>query len=239
MVWTKQRAGFVLGIWWVLLSVTGCMDQEPVRSEEVLVRIGDRVATVADFNRDLEIAESAYSHSTLQDPVVFKEIRLGVLNQTIEEMILLEIARSHDIRISEAEVEAAVSAIKADYPPGMFEQVLLESAVSFESWKRKLKIRLLAEKVAETVLGDRIVITAEDIAGYYKKHYRPKRLKSGDLGADADVNERIIKHLRREKTEKAYASWMKTLKKEMPIEVNRKLWAKIIGSNRGPEKKSG
>ena len=82
--------------------------------------------------------------------------------------------------------------------------------------------------MAETVLGDRIVITSDDISAYLKKHFAHGRSElNGAVGGDK-MNERIIARLRSEKIEKAYAGWMATLKRRMKIEVNPQQWKRII-----------
>jgi len=229
----RQRCTALLTILWMMAAVTGCFDQHPMDSGDILIRIGDRVATMDDFNRVLEVAESAYSRSTMKDPLVFREMRVGVLNQLIEEMILLEAAETHDIKIADAEVETAVGKLKADYPEGVFERMFLENAVSYESWKERLRLRLLAEKIAEKVLRSRIVISSEDISAYYRKHYSKNNHKPGDISIDAEITEGIVEHIRREKVEKAYTAWLENLKSQLPIEVNQEQWTKIIEENAG------
>ena len=45
-----------------------------------------------------------------------------------------------------------------------------------------------------------------------------------------DLNEIIIRNLRRKKLEEAYASWIKELKKKYLLDINRVQWEKIVGS---------
>ena len=228
MVGFKKKCWALVGTVWLLSTMMGCSDGVPVRSDDVLITVGDSRVTVEEFNRNMELAQSAYSQGSLRDPQVMQEIRLGVLNQIIEERMLLNIAESFDLTVSDDDVESEAAIFKADYPKGVFEQLLLESAVSYESWKRSLKIRLLAQKVAETVLGDRIVITSDDISAYLKKHFAHGRSElNGAVGGDK-MNERIIARLRSEKIEKAYAGWMAALKRRMKIEVNPQEWKRII-----------
>ena len=96
----------------------------------------------------------------------------------IEEMILQKRAEELNIEISDAEVEKAIADIKRDYPEGVFEQTFLEHAVSYNSWKKGLKIRLLMKKVVAKELEEQITITPEDISKYYREHYKRNNLKS-------------------------------------------------------------
>ncbi|MCP4370079.1 MAG: hypothetical protein GY797_18480, partial [Deltaproteobacteria bacterium] len=128
----------------VLIS---CSKPEAKDQDEYLIRVGDRVITVFDFNKAFEIAEAAIPHNVLQDSSAIKESKKRLLNQMTEEMVLLERAKELDISILNTEVEKKIGEIKSDYPEGVFEEILLEYAVSYESWKKGLKTRMLIEKL--------------------------------------------------------------------------------------------
>lgn len=219
----------------VAYILAGCTDSTPDssfrRSDEYLIKVGDRVVTILDFTKALEISKIAYPPKVIRNPVSFKEVQLRLLNQMIEEMILQKRAEELNIKISDAEVEKAVADIKNDYPPGVFEQTFLEQAVSYNSWKKELKIRLLIKKVVAKELEEQITITSEDISKYFTKHYPESGLKS-DLKErfNQNITDAIIKQIRREKAENVYKSWIKKLKKKYPIEINQALWEKITGS---------
>jgi len=44
------------------------------------------------------------------------------------------------------------------------------------------------------------------------------------------MNEMIMKNIRRKKAEENYKEWIKNLRKEYKIEINKKLWEKILES---------
>ncbi len=234
---TKKKSGQPFYLLCILFILTGCIEQAPVRSGDVLIRVGESVATGEDFNKALENAKAAYSRGTLQDSAVFKQIRLSVLNQMVEEMVVREVAKIHGIQVTDAELEAAVERLKQDYPEGEFDRVLLERAVSYESWKKSLKIRLLAEKVAATILGDQIVVTPEDIAEYYAFYGTERSGESPGSAQDKIEDEKILNYLRKEKIVKAYGIWINNLKREMSIEVNRDKWAAILEIDAGDQEK--
>jgi hypothetical protein len=79
-------------------------------------------------------------------------------------------------------------------------------------------------------LENRITITPEDIAAYYKKNLRGKKGESESTPASDDGYEIIVKQLRREKSEKRYKTWIEELKAKYEIEINSKQWEKIRGS---------
>jgi hypothetical protein len=135
-----------------------------------------------------------------------------------------------DISILESEVEKNIAEIKSDYPEGVFEEILLEYAVSYESWKKGLKTRMLIEKLIEKELSAQIVITADDISRYYDKNYKASNFKLDSVNRSKDFNEKIVKHLHRKKIEEIYKSWIEQIHKRFSIEINEKQWEKILSS---------
>ncbi len=208
----------------------GCMNSGSNSDDEHLIQVRDRILTVIEFNQAFEISKTAYPHNLRFNPNDFKNAQLRLLNQLVVEMIILERAEELGLHISDEEVEKAVGDIKKDYPEDTFEKTLLEFAVSYESWEVRLRNRLLMEKVVDSELKNQIVITPEDIAKYYKKNFKTKEPDTDPAAKIEDINEMIIKHLRREKTEEAYGKWIKKLRQQYNIEINSSLWKKISGS---------
>ena len=91
------------------------------------------------------------------------------------------------------------------------------------------------EKVIEKEVENRITITPEDIAAYYKKNFQGKKSESESTPASGDINEIIVKQLRREKAEDSYEIWIEELEAKYEIEINNEQWEKISGSQ-GKEK---
>jgi hypothetical protein len=166
----------------------------------------------------------------MQNPEDVKDTQLRLLNQMTEEMILQERASELGISVSDEELEKAVDKIKSDYPDDVFEETLLENAVSYKSWENGLKTRLLMEKLVDQELKDEIVITADEIASFYREVYGDDPSQTGAIQNSGDMEEIIVKQLRRKKIELAYKTWMDNLRKQYPVEINRKQWEKILNS---------
>jgi len=215
---------------WVSVFIFGCMASEPDAPNEYLIRVGNRVMTVADFNRTFELAKAAYPHNVLQNEAVLRIIRSRFLSQITEEMILMQRADEIQVSVTDEELEKAISDIKRDYPDGVFNQTLLEYAVPYPSWKQGLKIRLLKEKVVAKELLENVRISAEDISKYIEKHVNSEEDDLNFREGSKDLNEAIIHRLRREKAEAAYRSWIKNLQEKYTIEINRAQWEKIASS---------
>ncbi len=86
------------------------------------------------------------------------------------------------------------------------------------------------EKVVDSELKNQIVITSEDISRYYDKNLKRQDPANETSTKTGDINETIIKHLRREKAEQAYKVWIEKLKVQYTIETNSIQWEKITGT---------
>jgi len=219
-----------ISLFLVATAVVGCPGPKSAQDDEYLIRVGEHVVTVLDFNKAFEIAKTAYTHNLMQKPGALREAQIRLLNQMTEELILLQRATELNISVSDQEIENTIAEIKGDYPEDEFEQTLLEYAVSYQTWKEGLKIRMLMDKLVELELKDQIVITAEDIEKYYEENYKGEGLQPEFAEKSKDINEKIIIHLRRKKTEKAYQAWIERLQKSYKIEINKKRWDQIVSS---------
>ena len=213
----------------IVCSFSGCSNSEQKRSEEYFIKVGGRGITVSDFNTAFEIAKTAYSYNTVRQAVTLREARLRLVGEMVEEMIVLERAEELGIEITKMEVEQAAENIKVDYPDTVFQQMLLEYAVPYHTWEKRLETRLLMEKVIAEDLGNQIEITPDDMAKYSKERSKDDSITSEIEEGSKETDEIIIKNLRRKKMEKAYSSWMEKLIKIYPVEINKELWGKIDG----------
>ena len=199
--------------------------------DEYLIQVGERLVTVNEFNKALEIAKAAYPHNIMQNLEDYRQTQIRLLNQMTEELILLERARELNIDVSDEEVDRAVASVKADYPDEeAFEQTLLEYAVSFPEWKDGLRTRLLMERLIDSELKDQIVITPDEIARYYRENYGNESMAPGINENSEGFNEMIVNHLRHNKTEKVYRTWIEKIQKRYTIKINQKEWDKILSS---------
>jgi len=227
----RQRRFRCLGVVWAIMVVWagffGCSDSKGPVSPEVLIQINDSVVTVDDFERAVQDTTDDFPTDMDMDAGVLADIQLRILNQFTERLILVERARELNLQISDAELEEVIASIKADYPKGEFDQVLLEQAVSFQQWKNDLRIRLLMVKVVDHELEPRIHITPEEISDYYEKHYKVSGSDSDKQEDVSNIDAIIVQQVRNSKKEAMYREWMTTLEKQYPLNVNQVAWDRI------------
>lgn len=197
--------------------------------DSYLIRVGGTDISVAQFKEAVDVAlEEAFPGETDMERGVIDDLRMRVLNQLTEELLIAEKAKSLGIQVSDSEVDQAVADIKADYPDDTFEETLLENAISFEAWKQRLVRRLLVDKVIQNELVDKVEITSQDVAAYYQAHYPngPPEKENAD-----EFNQKVVYHLRQQKAEQAYKQWIESLRILYPVDINREQWAKLTDAS--------
>ncbi len=208
--------------------ILGCSGTGSVQSDEYLVRVQGSVLMVLDFQRELEITKSAYSRNDIeQNAFVQIEAKKQLLNQIVEELIIIERSKDLNIKVTDSELEESVRKIKGDYPESEFEKMLLEYAISYDMWEKKLRMRMLFDKVIVEDLKNNIQISPNDLSKYYSEN-----IKNGADGklAKEQTTETVVKNLRNLKAEEAYKEWFEGLQRKYKIEINNKQWEKILSS---------
>jgi hypothetical protein len=203
--------------------VSSCSQKSP--DQDYLIRVNDRVITVDQFKRSVDAAsEEAFPGEQNVSFENIQDLRVRVLNQLSEELMIAAHASAIGLSVDDAELTSRVDAIKADYPDDTFQETLLENAVSFESWKQKLAMRMLVEKVVEKELVDQVDITSADVATYIQNHYPDG---APDEESPDTTNQKIVRHLRHQKAEKRYPEWIESLRERYPVDVNKERWNQL------------
>ncbi len=118
------RLFYPIGSILLCILAMGCEQKTSDYGNEVLLRVGEGVLTVHDFNEAFEISKTAYAHNIRQHSDDLRDAQTRLLNQLSVEMVILERGKELGISVSDDELERAVSDIKSDYPEGEFEQTL-------------------------------------------------------------------------------------------------------------------
>lgn len=212
---------FVCCIW-------GCGKTD--QDEDYLIRVGRSTISVMEFKHAVDAAaEEIFVGEQEVNPVAQRDLQMRILNQLTEELIIAERGKSLGIEVDEKSLDDAVAQIKADYPDDTFEKTLLENAVSFQAWKKKLAMRILTNKVIKSELIDKVQITSEDVDEYFQEHY-PQGVPEGQ-NVD-EINQKIIRHLRHKKAESMYPDWMENLRKSYPVDIDQQRWNHLVGAKK-------
>jgi FKBP-type peptidyl-prolyl cis-trans isomerase (trigger factor) len=223
--------GWVLGILGLLwLSLAGCEDREARSLDVPLVRVNDRAISVGEFSRRFDAVSAEFPVPEKTDPAVEKDMKLRLLHQLTEELILLERADELNLVVSDSELAAAIKKIRADYPEGEFENILVEQAIVYGEWKDQLRTRLLKEKVVREDLETSISLTPEEVSAAYEANFPARSMEKDRNINDPAADEKVVKLVRHQKAQAVYQKWLLDLKARYAVEVNAAAWEELIGS---------
>ncbi len=231
---TDRMPAVAILLLWFGLVLQGCQ-QQPAPSALVLMQTDERAITVDEYRRDLNIYRMATGANADDDPAAVREIQLRFTQQLLDQLVLLEHARAMGIVISERELDEEVQALQRDYPDDVFEQLLLENAVTLEEWKASLRIRLTIERLIQQELEAHSRISEEDVAQFMTRLRRNGSENDADPESDsaAPSDKAIVDQLRRSKMENAYAEWIADLKRKYPVEINQKALNELLADTAG------
>jgi len=218
----------IISIFW--LTLAGCEDRGAQLAGASLVRVNDRSITVGEFNRRFDAWSAEFLEPDKADAVVEKKMKLRLMHQLTEELILLERAKELNLAISDRELETAIKAIQADYPEGEFEKILVEQAIVYGEWKEQLRMRLLKEKVVQEDLETAVTLTPEEVSAAYEANFPARNTDKGQELNDTGADKKVIRLVRRQKAQEAYQAWLLDLEARYEVEINAASWEKLIGS---------
>lgn len=147
-----------------------------------------------DFDQ-LGLAPGNPSVARLRD-----EYGASLSDLVIRELVFQEL-EERGIAVTDEEVAAAEADIRADYPEGAFEEVLVEEYIDINYWRDELRARLSIEKFFDEVLRPGVTIDYREAEEYYRDHlndfYLPQRVQFVRVGGPSrDVMENAIKFYR-------------------------------------------
>src|SRR5207237_3554615 len=127
--------------------------RKPSTPPDVIVRVGDRMVTLADFKRYIE------RNAGTDLAQVTPEVASAMLDQYVEEIVLSEYAASHGVEVP---AEKIASAVRND-----------AGATVIEKRDEMRRQNLMSE-----MSGDVASPTDEEVRAYYEQH--PAEFKSGE-----------------------------------------------------------
>jgi peptidyl-prolyl cis-trans isomerase SurA len=158
----------------------GFVISSPVKAQEVIDRV------VAIVNDDLITLSELKEASLSLDPTSDQPIdERTILNQMVESKLFEQEAKKRGLTVSEDELDASIAEVRNRYglSEEQMEEVLKKQNLTPESFREQWRVQLLGNKLLDSQLRNKIVITDEEIEQYYKENYG-----SIDFSAPAAVN---------------------------------------------------
>ena len=216
-----------------LIGSGGCQREAAVDDTAVLMTVGEREIHQDEFQRAYRVFRAAYGAEADEEPAAQRAGIIRFIQQLSDEMVLMAYAQDKGVAISTEDLNQAVEEIRRDYPEGLFDQMLLETAINFADWEAALRRRLTIERLVQQELAAKVSISEADIAAYYREHAAERPLASSpeEEATAAQVDQMIIQQLRRQKTEAAYGPWIEHIRAKYPVTIDQAVVRHILADN--------
>ena len=210
----------------LLAGVLGCSDSNPPVVSDFVIKTGSFIINRLEFADELELKLTAYPYDFKKNPGEYNGMILELVSILSEEMMMLAAAEEKKIIVSLDELNAAETEFRMDYPEDSFEMMLLENAISYAVWKKRLKKDVTINKLVRWDLIDAQEITPEDVMAFYEQYEKTKQISTGETEPLAEAT--LVKQLRMEKSQASYDAWILVLKAQYPIQINKKAVADFL-----------
>lgn len=199
---------------------SGCTDQKKVEEKGCIIKAGTVEISRADFARELEVKQANYPYDIKDRPSEYNAMVLDLVSDLSDEAVLLAAAAAKGIDVCDKALEAAVADFKKDYPEDSFDQMLLERAISYPVWKKRLKKDLVIRKLIMQDLVASQEIHPEDMIAFSDRFAGQTKARDNNNPKMMDEKELVLK-LRMEKSQEVFGEWLQGLQADYPVHIDR------------------
>ena len=140
----------------------------PADAKEVIDRV------VAIVNDDLITLSELQEASRSLDPASNQPMdERTLLNQMVESKLFEQEAKKRGITVTDEELDASIAEVRARYglSEDQMEEVLKKQGLTPESFREQWRVQTLGNKLLESQLRNKIVVTDEEVKEYYQENY--------------------------------------------------------------------
>jgi len=171
-----KKSLFVIAI--VLAAATASAAQ---LLEGIVVRVGDRIITRTQYQHRLRerFAEIDQTADPSRSAAMKEEVRNGLVNELISELLIKDRADRLGITVTDAEIKEAVGRLKQQYnisTDQQFEESLKTSGLTRPEMEARLRETLITNKVFARELRNRNELTDPELRERYNREKERYRL---------------------------------------------------------------
>jgi len=136
----------------------------------VVARVNGQPILLSQVEAKYDLSHLGWSGSVSPTLGKLKDDYSRILSELIAQELIFQVLEEKGFSVTEDELLHAEALVRADYPQGMFEQVLVEEYIDLNVWREQLRAHLAYEKFLEKILRPRITVTAEEAEAYYQEN---------------------------------------------------------------------
>ncbi|MDL2286735.1 peptidyl-prolyl cis-trans isomerase [Desulfococcaceae bacterium OttesenSCG-928-F15] len=143
--------------------------------DRILVIVDERIITQSALEEafaPMKERIEASEYSADEKKAIIQRYRSETLKQLIDQTITDIAVEKAEIRVSDQEIEDAVTQTRMNYNLSLeeFEEALAGEGLTLELYKNQIRNQMLRSRLVNYEIRSKIVITDEDVEAFYKAH---------------------------------------------------------------------
>jgi peptidyl-prolyl cis-trans isomerase SurA len=143
--------------------------------DRIVAIVNDDLITLFDLNQNFKPYEAnikALGYSAERERETLYKLRTDLLNKLIEEKLADQAIKKYNIEVSEQEIDSAMERLKESrsLTDDELRAGLAQQGLTIEEYRKNLKNQLRRSKLINREIKSKIVITQDEINGYYDAH---------------------------------------------------------------------
>jgi parvulin-like peptidyl-prolyl isomerase len=139
----------------------GLFDQEKNKTGIV---VGSRYITTDELKKDMGFISAGMDIPVEQQD----QIRIQLIEQSIDHYLVLEYGKENGITLSEKELQSTLKDLRKEYSEDAFNEALLRGYVDFDQWKNRVREQLLVNKIIKKVTEGIAPPNYQEIKRYFE-----------------------------------------------------------------------
>jgi peptidyl-prolyl cis-trans isomerase SurA len=156
-------------LWASIILTAVCLSSyaETVLVEQIVAVVEDDIVLASELIERMEQTTEAIKAKNAMVPPK-NQLAKEILDQLIEESIQLRMGRRYGVRVSDAQLNAAINRIAAanQLTLEQFRQALLQDGKSYEDMREKIRRDMIIQRVQQGNVSQRVQITDQEIANF-------------------------------------------------------------------------
>ncbi len=217
-------------VWFLIACVlcwNGCKTpHQNVQKENIIIFCpGLEGMDSEEFSHELSLKLAAYPYDIKKDPDFYNQVIIDLAANLAQQYQLLCGAKKKGIHASLDAVDAEEAAIREKYTEEEFQHLMLDEAVRYRVWKKKMEQDVTIREYIRVSLLESTSVTQEEIGRFYA---REKELNGNEAPEWLKDTQTLILRVKEQKAQQNYGKWLEQLKEDCPVTINHGLLKKFL-----------
>jgi peptidyl-prolyl cis-trans isomerase C len=149
----------------LIIAISGCHVLDQHNAKDVIT-VGNTGISKKVVRKDIRRIISEMGMTEDEAALVIKSI----MGKVIEKYLIMEYGKVEGITLQSKELKTALSEIKKDYPEDVFNKMLMERYIDYDTWEEEFRQDLLIRKIITTVFEEMPPVSFNETVAYYESH---------------------------------------------------------------------